>query len=179
MGNKQFFIRVILALMLSLLASAVASPLSVRRLAFCAPAAHVAGFLSGAPCMREGSDYRLLGPALDLTLVPACAAADYFCLLTGFLSLLASWRRLRLGWQMAVLPAAWILTIPINALRFLACWQADRFAQALLPPTLWGAVHMAVGVATFLTCLTGIFWVACSGLKVRGSSVETIRKEII
>lgn len=110
MFNKKFFNRVFPALMLTLLASAAASPLSVRRLAFCAPAAHVAGFLSGAPCVREGADYRLLGPTLDLTVVPACAAADYFCLLTAFLSLLAGWRGLGIRAQWLVLPAAWLLT---------------------------------------------------------------------
>jgi exosortase/archaeosortase family protein len=156
--NAVILIGAALALALVLIAVAITAPLPIRRVAFCAPAAHLAGLLSGAPCVKDGEDFRLLGADLDLTVVPACAAVDYFCLLTGFLSLLITWRGLRLRTHLFVLPAAWGLTILINALRLIACWHTDRLAQNLLPPMLWPATHMAVGVVTFLTGLTFIFW---------------------
>lgn len=136
---------------------------TVKRLAFCAPAAHLAGVLSGAPCVKDGDDYRLVGSTVDLTVVPACAAADYFCLMTGFLSLLALWRGFPLRTQFLVLPSAWIVTILINALRLNACWQTDRLAQTLLPPSLWPATHMAVGIVTFLVGMVGVCWVVTYG----------------
>lgn len=142
------------------------SSLAVRQVAFCAPAAHVAGLLSGAPCVKDGSDYRLTGSELDLTVVPACAAADYFCLMSGFLSLLLTWRGHRLRAQLFVVPAAWILTILINAFRLTACWQTDRLAQILLPQSLWPATHMAVGVVTLLTGLILVFGILTTGSKV-------------
>ena len=148
----------LLALVLVLLAGAASSFLPVQQVAFCAPAAHLAGFLSGAPCVKDGDNYRLIGSDLDLTVVPACAAADYFCLLVGVLSLLMTWNSFRLRTQLLVLPVAWTLTILINALRLTACWQTDRFAQALLPPTVWPITHMAVGIVTFLIGLTALFW---------------------
>jgi exosortase/archaeosortase family protein len=132
----------------------------IRRAAFCAPAAHLAGLLSGAPCVKDGADYRLIGRDLDLTVVPACAAADYFCMMTAFLSLLATWRGLPLRAQLLVVPAAWLLTILINALRLIACWQTERLAQVLLPPSLWTVTHMAVGIVTFLIGLIVVFWLA-------------------
>ena len=156
--SRPFMTGAALALALVLIAGAVTSPLPIRRSVFCAPAAHLAGLLSGAPCVKNGDDFRLLGSDLDLTVVPTCAAVDYFCLLTGFLSLLITWRGLRLRTHLFVLPAAWGLTVLINALRLTACWQTDRLAQQLLPATLWPATHMAVGVVTFFTGLTGIFW---------------------
>ncbi len=137
---------------------AATSPLPVRRMAFSAPAAYLAGLLSGAPCVKDGDDFRLLGSDLDLTVVPACAAVDYFCLMTGFLSLLLTWRGLNSRAHLFVMPAAWILTILINALRLIACWQTDRLAQAFLPQSVWPATHMVVGIVTFLTGLTFIFW---------------------
>lgn len=156
--SGRFKAGALLALALVLIAGAATSPLPIRRVVFCAPAAHLAGLLSGAPCVKDGDDFRLLGADLDLTVVPACAAADYFCLMAGFLSLLITWRGLRLRTHLFVLPAAWGLTILINALRLVACWHTDRLAQNLLPPMLWPATHMATGIVTFLTGLTFIFW---------------------
>jgi len=150
--------RVLLAVVMVIIAVTGTSSLSLRRMAFCAPAAHLAGLLSGAPCARDGHDYRLIGTDLDLAVIPACAATDYFCLLTGFLSLLFFWRAWPVRSQLLVLPAAWALTILINAIRLTACWQTDRLAQALLPPSVWPATHMAVGVVTFLTGLILVFW---------------------
>jgi len=155
--------RLLLGLLLASAMMAAGGALSAnpafQRLVFCAPAAHLAGLVSGAPCLRDGDDYRLPGSDLDLVVVPACAATDYFCLMAGFLSLLLIWRRCRLVFQLLVLPAAWVLTIIINALRLAACWQTDRLAQVLLPSSLWSATHMAVGVVTFLTGLTLVFYV--------------------
>ncbi len=130
----------------------------VKRQAFCAPAAQLAGLLSGAPCVTSGEDYRLIGSGLDLTVAPACAAVDYFCLMTGFLSLLMTWRGFRIRAQFLVLPLAWLLTIAVNAMRLTACWQADRIAQTFLPQPVWTATHMAVGIVTFLVGLTLVFW---------------------
>jgi exosortase/archaeosortase family protein len=141
-----------------LIAGTLASSLPVRRAAFCRPAAHLAGVLSGAPCVRDGDDVRLTGAGFDLIVVPDCAAADFFSILAGFLSLLVYWRGFRTATQLLVLPAAWIATVALNSLRLIACWQTDRLAQALLPNMLWPATHMAVGLATFLTGLTVIFW---------------------
>ena len=130
----------------------------IQRLAFCAPAAKLTALLSGAPCLPDGDDYRLIGARLDLLVVPACAATDYFCLLAAFLSLLAARRGFRTSVQFLVLPAAWFLTILINALRLTACWQTDSLARQLMPQSLWPAIHMAVGVATFLAGLVFVFW---------------------
>ena len=157
---RRWITGILLATAILITTLAATSSLPVRRVAFCAPAAHLAGFLSGAPCIQEGDDYRLIGPNLDLTVVPACAAADYFCMMATFLSLLATWRVLPLRAQLLVVPGAWLLTILINALRLNACWQADRLAQVLLPPSVWPATHMAVGVVTFLTGLIAVFWLA-------------------
>jgi len=140
------------------IAIAVSSPDAVRRLAFCAPAAHLAALATGAPCAAEPEGYRLTGPDIDLVVVPACAATDFFCLLTGFLSVLLSWR----GWppasQLAVLPLAWLITIVTNAVRLASCWQVDAWARATLPASLWPGLHLATGVSTFLLALTAIFW---------------------
>ncbi|MEI7881342.1 MAG: hypothetical protein WCI95_10750 [bacterium] len=149
---------ILLGLALVIIAGTATSSLPLKRTALCAPAAYLAGFMSGAPCVKDGENYRLLGSDLDLTVVPTCAAADYFCLMTGFLSLLVTWRGLPIRTQLLVLPAAWVLTIFINALRLTACWQTDRLAQALLPKSVWPAAHMVVGVMTFLTGLTIVFW---------------------
>ncbi len=156
---RHWFKGALLALALAVIASAASSPDSVRRIAFCAPAAHVAGLLSGAPCVNEDGDYRLIGPDLDLIVAPACAAVDYFCLMTGFLSLLVTWRGFGLLAQALVLPAAWALTILVNALRLTACWQTDRLTHPRLPESLWAAPHMAVGVVTFLAGLVLVFWI--------------------
>ncbi len=155
---RQWYAGILLALGLMVIAGTATLSLPLRRVAFCAPAAHVAGLLSGAPCVQDGDDYRLIGSTLDLTVVPACAATDYFCLMAGFLSLLASRRGLRTRVQLLILPAAWALTILINALRLTACWQTDRLAQVLLPQSVWSATHMAVGVVTFLSGLIVVFW---------------------
>ena len=58
------------------------------------------------------------------------------------------------------MPGAWLLTILINALRLNACWQTDRLVQGLLPPSVWPATHMGVGIVTFLTGLVVVFWLA-------------------
>ena len=150
--------RLSIAVAIILIAGAAASSDYLQRPLFCAPAAHVAGLLSGAPCLKVGDDYRLIGSDLDLTIIPACGAMDYFCLMAGFLSLLMTWRGFRIRAQLLVLPAAWGVTILINSLRLTACWQADRLAQAFLPHSLWGAVHMGVGIVTFLAGMTGVFW---------------------
>lgn len=155
---RRWITGLILAGALFSVTAAATSSLSARRMAFCAPAAHLAGFLSGAPCVPDGADYRLIGRDLDLTVVPACAAADYFCMMAAFLSLLATWRGLGLRSQLLVIPAAWLLTILINALRLNACWQADRLAQVLLPQSLWPVTHMAVGIVTFLAGLIAVFY---------------------
>ncbi len=164
--SRRWITGLILAGVMIAATGAVTSSLSVRRAAFCAPAAHLAGFLSGAPCVPDGDDFRLIGPDLDLTVVPACAAADYFCMMAAFLSLLATWRGLRLRTQLLVVPAAWLLTILINALRLNACWQTERLAQVLLPPSLWPVTHMAVGIVTFLIGLIVVFWLA--GIRWQG-----------
>jgi len=148
------------------LSASFSRPSIIQQMAFCAPAAHLAGFLSGAPCVKDGDNYRLIGSNLDLTVVPACAATDYFCMLAGFLSLLVTWRSLGLRAQLLVLPTAWIVTVIVNALRLTACWQTDRFAQALLPQSLWPTIHMAVGVVTFLTGMIGVYWAV---YRVQGS----------
>ena len=140
-------------------AACLTAPEGVRLLAFCGPAAHGASWLSGAPCVAESGGYRLLGRGLDLQVSPACAAADFCCLLAGFLSLLVAWRRWPRRCQWGVLPAAWALTIAINAVRLTACWQADLWARAALPMALWPGVHMAAGTATFLLGMTAVFWV--------------------
>lgn len=158
-GSGRLISGIALGLVMVLIAGVGTAYLAVRQTAFCAPAAHLAGLLSGAPCVKDGADYRLIGTVLDLTVVPACAAADYFCLLTGFLSVLMLWRGLRLYTQLFVMPLAWIATILINALRLIACWHTDRLAQDLLPQMLWPATHMAVGIMTFLAGLIFIFWV--------------------
>lgn len=150
---------VVLALAMTIVAGVATSSVLVRREAFCGPAAHVAALLSGAPCVKDGVEYRLIGSDLDLTVAPACAAVDYFCLLAGVLSLLMTRRGVRWGLQLLVLPLAWALTIFINALRLTACWQTDRLVQPWLPPALWPAPHMAVGIATFLVGLILVFWV--------------------
>lgn len=155
---RRWIPAVIAAAAIMLVAGLATSPLPVRAAAFCAPAAHVAGLLSGAPCVKEGDDYRLTGTDLDLTVAPACSAVDYFCLMAGFLSLLVSWRAFGLRAQLLVLPAAWALTIIVNAMRLTACWQTDRLVHPLLPESVWPAPHMAVGIATFLAGLTFVFW---------------------
>jgi exosortase/archaeosortase family protein len=147
------------ALSMVLVAVTMTSSVQVREAAFCAPAAHLAGILSGAPCVRDGDNYRLIGSGLDLSVVPSCSAADYFCLMAGFLSLLVTWRGFHIRVQFLIFPAAWTLTILINAIRLTACWQTDRLAQTLLPASVWPATHMAVGIVTFLIGLTLIFWV--------------------
>ena len=154
---------ILLALTVMVLCGAATSSVPVCRTAFCAPAAHLAGVLSGAPCVRDGADYRLVGPELDLTVVPACAAVDYFCMMAGFLSVLMSWHGYRLRAQLLVLPAAWMATILINAFRLTACWHTDRLAQSCLPPMLWPATHLAVGIITFLTGLILIFGLLTHG----------------
>lgn len=156
--RRHWYAGILLALGMMVIAGSATVSLPLRRVAFCAPAAHVAGLLSGAPCVKDGADYRLRGSSLDLTVVPACAAADYFCLMAGFLSLLATRRGLGFRAQLLVLPTAWILTILINSLRLTACWQTDRLAQALLPQSIWSATHMAVGIVTFLSGLIVVFW---------------------
>ncbi len=80
----------LVATMLMGLSASFSRPSIIQQMAFCAPAAHLAGFLSGAPCVKDGDNYRLIGSNLDLTVVPACAATDYFCMMSGFLSLLAA-----------------------------------------------------------------------------------------
>jgi len=140
------------------IAAAAGVPDRVRRIGFCAPAAHLAALATGAPCVAEADGYRLVGPGLDLEVVPACAAVDFYCLLVGFLSILLSWH----GWprvvQLAVLPMAWVITVVANAVRLTSCWQVDRWARMALPEALWPGLHMAVGVATFLLALTIVFW---------------------
>ena len=128
----------------------ISLPVSVQRQAFCAPAAHLAGLLSGAPCVPDGEDCRLTGAGLDLVVVPDCAATDYFCIMAGFLSLLMSRRGWRWPAQFAILPIAWLITITVNAFRLTACWQTDRLTHTVLPAPFWPAIHMAVGVVTFL-----------------------------
>ncbi len=157
-GKLRWAAGILVAAILMIIGGSLTMPAIVKRQAFCAPAAYVAGLLSGAPCVKSGDDYRLIGSGLDLTVTPACAAVDYFCLMAGFLSLLATWRGFRIRAQFLVLPVAWVLTILINALRLTACWQADRIAQIFLPQSVWTATHMAVGIVTFLAGLTLVFW---------------------
>jgi exosortase/archaeosortase family protein len=167
--TRHWITGVLLALAIMIVAGAITASVQVRRTAFCAPAAHVAGLLSGAPCVKDGDDYRLIGSDLDLTVAPACAATDYFCLMAGFLSLLVTRRGLRFYTQILVLPAAWCLTILVNALRLTACWQTDRLVQPLLPESVWQAPHMAVGIVTFLAGLTVVFWLMTVRGRERGS----------
>ena len=175
--SRHWITGVLLALAMMTIAGAATSSLSVRRVAFCAPAAQIAGLLSGAPCVKDGDDYRLIGSGLDLTVAPACAAVDYFCLMTGFLSLLATWRGYRIRAQFLVLPSAWVLTILINALRLNACWQTDRIAQSLLPQSFWPATHMAVGIVTFLTGLTLVFWLMTWSTTKFGKKIHNERSK--
>lgn len=179
MPNPRYWITgVLLALALMIVAGAATSSLSLHRAAFCAPAAHLAGILSGASCVKDGDDYRLISAHLDLMVIPACAAVDYFCLMAGFLSLLVTWRRFSLRTQLLVLPSAWALTILINALRLTACWQTDRLAQSLLPQSIWPATHMAVGVVTFLVGLIAVFWIVipAKGLIEKGDPDEQVTR---
>ena len=157
--SRKWLCAALWALALMAVAAGVSAPERVRRIGFCAPAAHLAALATGAPCVAERDGYRLIGPGLDLAVVPACAAADFCCLLTGFLSVLFSWRAWPLASQFAVLPMAWLLTVAANAVRLASCWQVDRWARMALPAALWPGLHLAVGVATFLLALTVVFWV--------------------
>lgn len=175
--SRRWITGVLLALAMMIIVSAANLSLPLRRAAFCAPAAQVAGLLSGAPCVKDGDDYRLIGSGLDLTVAPACAAVDYFCLMAGVLSLLATWRGFRIRAQFLVLPAAWVLTILINALRLTACWQTDRLAQSLLPQSVWTATHMAVGIVTFLAGLTLVFWLMSRTTPKFGKEIHNERSK--
>ena len=146
------------AMALVAVAAGISAPETVRRIAFSAPAAHLAALMTGAPCIAQADGYRLPGPDIDLVVVPACAAVDFFCLLTGFLSVLMCWRRGSPASQLAILPLAWFITVITNAVRLASCWQADTWARAALPPSLWPSLHLATGVATFLLSLTAIFF---------------------
>lgn len=139
-------------------AVSLTTPERVRRIGFCAPAAHVAARATGSACTTEPDGYRLWGPAHDLIVVPACAAVDFFCLVAGFLSALMAWRGWRPAAQWTVLPLAWVITIAANAVRLASCWQADRWARLTLPPTLWPGLHLATGLATFLLALIAVYW---------------------
>jgi len=158
--SRRMFIAgaVTTALALMLAVVTISTPERVRLTGFCAPAAHIAALITGAPCTVEADCYRLRGPAFDLAVVPACAAADFCSLLAGFLSLLMFWRRWPLVSQLAVLPLAWIITVTANAVRLVSCWHADRWACVVLPPALGPGIHLMTGIATFLLVLTAVFW---------------------
>ena len=47
---------IFLALVMGIIAGMATASLSVKRAAFCAPAANLAGLLSGAPCVKDEED---------------------------------------------------------------------------------------------------------------------------
>jgi exosortase/archaeosortase family protein len=164
------------AIALTVLVTAVSSMSGVRRFGFCAPAAHLAALATGLTCTAEPSGYMLKGTDLDLEVVPACAAIEFCCLLTGFLSVLMFWRGWPLASQLAVIPLAWLVTVTANAVRLASCWQADRWACASLPPPLWPGIHLVTGIATFLLALTAVFYsLTCR----KAETFETPRRALL
>jgi len=157
--SRTWLLTVLWAAGLTAIAAGTGASEQVQLYGFCAPAAHLAAFATGMPCTEEPDGYRLSGQGFDLTVVPACAAVDFFCLLTAFLSILFSRRAWSLTTQFAVLPLAWLIAVVTNAVRIASCWQTDRWAHSALPPSLWTGLHLVVGVATFLISLTMVFWV--------------------
>jgi len=156
---RKWLFTALWAVGLTLVAAGIGASERIQLIGFCSPAAHMAAFATGMPCTGEPDGYRLSGQGLDLTVVPACAAVDFFCLLTAFLSMLFSRRAWSSTSQLAVLPVAWLITIATNSIRIASCWQTDRWAHSALPPSLWPGLHLGVGVATFLVALTIVFWV--------------------
>ena len=126
---------------------------------FAYPAAYLAAqFFGVQPVFIDR--YEILIPLMHhpIHVIPACSAYGFFCLLTA-LMLSYSWRASgawKVLWSAAVIPAAFLITIVLNAVRMVSAYQAHEIASIVFPKNFQAAVHQGIGISIFLTALLGI-----------------------
>ncbi len=121
--------------------------------AFCRPAAVLSSWFLGAP-LSPGEPPIIAMPTLDVAVTEACSGFGFFSLLVALGAGLAAregrWRDL--AWM---LPAAYAVGLAANGSRIVCGIHVRLAADAFVPPSFANALHLAVGVAVFVTVLTG------------------------
>jgi exosortase/archaeosortase family protein len=159
-------------------AAAVAVALAVKFAVDALPDAAVAfGFMR--PAARLATIY--LGAAFDpsamaisargmtITVVRACSATDFFSMAFTLLCFAMPIRHLALRIPAAV-ASAWLVAVLANAVRLVLLVYADGFFPASQIP----AVHMAIGIAVFLT----VFALLCYTFVVKASCKRSFRQDL-
>ena len=124
--------------------------------AFCGPAAKLSSGFLGAPLL-PGEPPVIALPALDVAVTEACSGFGFFSLLVALgAGLAARERRWRdFAWM---LPAAYVVGLAANVSRIVCGVHVRLAADAFVPPSFANALHLAVGVAVFVTVLT-LTWI--------------------
>lgn len=147
----------ITALFVVLLA-AQAFPSAVRLL-FCSPAAWLSSQFLGVAMLSVVDGFRLGCPEMPIDVTLACSGVTFF----GMLSALLLHRALP-GAAAAAgsLLFAYLITLVANTARIVLGWHAAIWAHAVLPPSFYGGVHLAVGIIIFSGfMLAGFFAAHC------------------
>ena len=86
----------------------------------------------------------------------SCAATDFFSMVTGLLTYLCL-RLRRPALALAILPAAWGVTLLANTVRLIFLVPATAWVYRSLPERTFALSHQAIGTLVFLTLFI-ILW---------------------
>lgn len=124
-------------------------PNTVFDFVFCRMPAGLAAAYFGAA--SDGSAF-VLADGRIVAVTRACGGAGFFAMVCGLLT----WRITETArWRFApvAVVAAWGYAMLVNGVRVVATVWARSASEVLLPERLWGAVHLATGVAVFFSAL--------------------------
>lgn len=127
---------------------------TLRREAFCRPAAMLAAAVLGERSAEfaDSSGFAIPVRPLPILVVPECSAIRFFCIASALLvGLCVQCGRPRL--IPAIIAVAYGLTLVANTARIVCGWQAQCIAARFLPARDLASVHMGVGAACFIVFL--------------------------
>jgi exosortase/archaeosortase family protein len=119
--------------------------------AFMRPAGWIAASYWGVPLGLSPLAFSVGGVTLEIT--RACSATDFFAMVASLLAFTLPVKRTVVRIPVAIL-TAWAVAVSANAARLVVLAKVD----ALFPPSRIPAVHMAVGMAVFLTVFVFLWY---------------------
>lgn len=140
-------------ILLHLLAFAVPSLVAD---AFCKPAAFLAALYFNAPAVFDSQGAVIARSAGDIEIYSPCSGFQFFTLLVGLTAFALADQRVARRHPVffsLTLPAAYLITLVVNAGRIVAVAGGVALLQGHLPPDVMDALHIGTGVAVFLPVL--------------------------
>lgn len=142
-----------------------ALPDEAVKFAFMRPAAHLAASYLGTAF--DFGRMTLSARGVTIEVVRACSATDFFAMIAALF--VSSGAIRSFAFRMAAsIPAAWLIAVLANAVRFVLLVFVDGFFPASQIP----AVHMAVGIAVFLPVFAVLWYNFAPGKESRNGNAH-------